>query len=188
MGTKESILEIAYSAENPNGFRNTLQHQTKGGSYSIAPTTATAELLDDPAIGGGPTGRRSLIGNLVQAGKTVWYGDLYFRSPATDPLYVLRIAEQYLIRAEARVYNNDYSGALADINKIRTRANLEELTDVDDPQQLLLAIENERRFEFLWEGDRWPDLVRTGRAKAVFQIEDYKLLYPIPLDEIVIGN
>ncbi|MEJ0103410.1 MAG: RagB/SusD family nutrient uptake outer membrane protein [Bacteroidota bacterium] len=188
VGTKESILEIAYSAENPNGFRNTLQHQTKGGSYSIAPTTATAELLDDPAIGGGPTGRRSLIGNLVQAGKTVWYGDLYFRSPATDPLYVLRIAEQYLIRAEARVYNNDYSGALADINKIRTRANLEELTDVDDPQQLLLAIENERRFEFLWEGDRWPDLVRTGRAKAVFQIEDYKLLYPIPLDEIVIGK
>lgn len=192
LGTKESILEIAYTSQNPNGLRGAFQHQTKGGSYSLAPKAATANLLNDPATGGGPAGRRALVGSITQAGTTVWYGDLYFRSPATDPIYLLRIAEQYLIRAEARVYKNNLGGALTDINEVRGRANLVAFNaanfDINNPQALLLAIEEERRFEFLWEGDRWPDLVRTGRAKDVFQIEDYKLLFPIPLDEVVIGG
>jgi hypothetical protein len=192
LGSQESIFEIANTLINPNGLRSSFQHQTRGGSYSLAPKVSTANLLNDPAIGGGTTGRRSLIGSVIQTGTTIWYGDLYFRNPATDPIYVLRIAEQYLIRAEARIYNDDLPGALADINEIRRRANLTELTqnnyDINNPQQLLLAIENERRFEFLWEEDRWADLVRTGRAKDVFQIEDYKLLLPIPLDEVVIGK
>lgn len=191
-GTKESILEIAYSTQNQNGLRSTFQHQTKGGSYSLAPKAATATLLSDPAIGGGATGRRSLIGSVTQAGTTVWYGDLYFRSPATDPLYLFRIAEQYLIRAEARINRNNLVGALSDINEVRTRANLPAFTaanfEVNNVAALKLAIEEERRFEFLWEGDRWPDLVRTGRAKELFQIEEYKLLLPIPLDEVVIGG
>jgi SusD family. len=191
-GTRESILEIAYSAQNPNGLRNDMQHQTKGGSYSLAPKAATAQLLNDPAYSGGAEGRSALVGSLTQAGTTVWYGNLYFRSPATDPLYVLRIAEQYLIRAEARIYNEDLESALADINAIRARAGLTPYThdnyDIDNPEALLLAIENERRFEFLWEGDRWPDLVRTGRAATLFNLEPYKLLFPIPLNEVVIGK
>lgn len=191
-GTKESILEIAYSAQNPNGLRNDMQHQTKGGSYSLAPKPATAQLLNDPDHGGGAEGRSALVGSLTQAGTTVWYGNLYFRSPATDPLYVLRIAEQYLIRAEARIYNNDLENALADINAVRARAGLAPYAsgnyDIESPEALLLAIGNERRFEFLWEGDRWPDLVRTGRAITLFNLEPYKLLFPIPLKEVVIGK
>lgn len=192
VGTKESILEIAYSNQNPNGLRAAFQHQTKGGSYSLAPKVATATLLNDPAIGGGTTGRRALVGSITQAGTTVWYGDLYFRNPASDPIYLQRIAEQYLIRAESRVYKNNLSGALSDINEVRSRANLGALTaanfSVTSSEALLKAIQDERRFEFLFEGDRWPDLVRTGAAKALFAIEDYKLLLPIPLDEVVIGG
>ncbi len=191
-GTKESILEIAYSAQNQNGFRNNLQHQTRGGNYSYAPKAAVANLLTDPLVGGGANGRQSLVGSITQAGATVWYGDLYFRSPATDPLYVLRIAEQYLIRAEARLRRNDTEGALADINAVRGRANLAAYTAanfaVTDVQALSNAIEEERRFEFLFEGDRWPNLVRTGRAKALFGLEDHKLVYPIPIDEVIIGG
>ncbi len=192
VGTEESILEIAYSAQSPNGFRSNLQHQTRGGAYSLAPKAAVATLLDNPAIGGGPNGRRALVGSLTQAGTTIWYGDIYFRSPATDPLYLLRIAEQYLIRAEARVRNGNLESGLADINAVRQRANLEAYTannyEIGNAAALLSAIEQERRFEFLWEGDRWPDLVRTRRAIELFHIPEYKLLFPIPLDEVVIGG
>src|SRR5215217_7627954 len=57
LGTRESIFEIAYTTQTPNGLRNNFQHQTKGGTYSIAPKPAISAALENVAIGGGPTGR-----------------------------------------------------------------------------------------------------------------------------------
>ena len=48
------------------------------------------------------------------------------------------------------------------------------------------AILQERRFELTYEGDRWPDLVRTGRAVTVLNLvgREFQKLYPIPLNEL----
>ena len=84
--------------------------------------------------------------------------------------------------------------ALDYILPIRTRAGLSQITE-QDQAGIRLAIERERRVEFLYEGQRWLDLVRTGRAKAVlnahyasqnlnFTVEDYEYILPIPQNEI----
>jgi len=46
------------------------------------------------------------------------------------------------------------------------------------------SILQQRRLELAFEGHRWPDLVRTGRAVAVMGIPAFQQLYPIPLNEL----
>jgi hypothetical protein len=109
-------------------------------------------------------------------------------TPVLEYSMVMRLAEQYLIRAEARAQQNNLTGAKSDVDEIRKRASLPILPDNLTKEQLLLAIEKERRIELFAEwGHRWLDLRRTGRALTVLSavkpgIEATDLLYPIPLD------
>ena len=109
-----------------------------------------------------------------------------YRNPAgTDPAYILRVAELYLIRAEARVKQQQYVTGTADLNAVCDRAGLTGTTATTEAE-LLLAIEQERRYEFPFEADRWFDLVRTGRAAAVLKVTDpNKLVWPIPASELL---
>jgi hypothetical protein len=78
-----------------------------------------------------------------------------------------RLAEQYLIRAEARAEQNNISGGLADMNVVRARANAVLLTPTTQTD-LLSKIADERRMELMTEeGLRWFDLNRTGTTAAV---------------------
>lgn len=112
-------------------------------------------------------------------------------APYTEHNNVFRLAELYLIRAEARVHTNNLTGALADINLIRTRAGLPPINLATQPS-LLSAIEQERRIELFAEwGHRWFDLVRTNRADAVLDSEKspwwqpHDKLYPILQEDII---
>lgn len=114
---------------------------------------------------------------------------------ATDPIpqyyMVLRLAEQHLIRAEARTQRNDLANAAADINMLRGRAGLPNTTAATK-EALLAAVAHERQTELFAEwGHRWLDLKRTNKANEVLGAIPYKqpwkssqLLYPIPPDEI----
>lgn len=104
---------------------------------------------------------------------------------------VLRLAEQYLLRAEARARQGNLAGALADLNVVRTRAALP-LSTVNTVDGLIAAIQAERRVELFTEwGHRWLDLKRTGQANTVLQSKPgwqaFDVLYPIPGYELV-GN
>src|ERR1700754_2130071 len=188
--TQESIFELEYSAINPSTIRAQMQHPTNGGTYRYAPTDKFVQLLNDPIISGG---RKALIGSVTQAGTQIWFGNLYYRKDATDPAYIFRIAEMYLIRAEARAHLgnlSDTNGALFDLNQVRARAEVPPSTAATQAD-LLVAIENERRVEFAWEAHRWFDLSRTGRAKTVLEaidpnikVEPYELLFPVPISQI----
>lgn len=188
--SKESIFELQYSVLNPNAIRVQMQHSTNGGQYRYAPNDRFVQLLNDPAVSGG---RSALIGSVTQSGITNWFGNLYYRKDATDPAYIFRIAEIYLIRAEARAQLNNLSasnGALFDLNQVRDRAGILPSVAVTK-EQVLLAIENERRIEFAWEAHRWFDLARTGRAKAVLEaldpntkVADHEYVFPIPVTQI----
>jgi tetratricopeptide (TPR) repeat protein len=178
IATKESVFELSYSATYTNAHRGYWQPPANGGTRQWAPTDALVALVNDPTVGG----TRSALVAKTSAG--LWYGNLYYRSPATDPAYVIRIAEEYLIRAEARAQQNKLSDALADLNAIRTRAGLAASTAATQ-NDVLLAIENERRIEFALEPHRWFDLVRTGRAATVLGVTDAnKYLFPIPVIEV----
>ena len=90
-------------------------------------------------------------------------------TPVTEYSMVLRVAEQYLIRAEARAQQNKLGDAVNDLNIIRQRAGLGNLGALSDLPSAMLAIEKERRLELFTEwGHRWFDLKRwksvTGDA------------------------
>ncbi len=106
---------------------------------------------------------------------------------------LFRLAEQYLIRAEARAQRGNVQAAVNDLNSIRARAQAPRLTTSFTQEQLLQAVERERQQELFndWGGHRWLDLKRTGRANAVlgalkgpnWQPEDQ--LWPIPLQQLL---
>jgi tetratricopeptide (TPR) repeat protein len=178
VGTKESVFELSYSATYTNGHRGQWQPPANSGTRQWAPNSTFLALVNDPTIGG----NRSALVAKTSAG--LWYGNLYYRSPATDPAYIIRIAEEYLIRSEAHAQLNKLSDALTDLNAVRDRAGLTATTAVSQAD-ILLAIENERRIEFALEGHRWFDLVRTGRAAAVLGVTDTKKnILPIPVDQL----
>jgi tetratricopeptide (TPR) repeat protein len=178
VATKESVFELEYSVTYPNAHRGYWQPPANGGTRQWAPNDAFVALVNNPLIGG----NRSALVAKTSAG--LWYGNLYYRSPATDPAYIIRIAELYLIRAEARAQEGKLSDALTDLNAVRTRAGLAASTAVSQAD-VLLAIENERRIEFALEPHRWFDLVRTGRAAAVLGVTDAnKYVFPLPIAEV----
>ena len=110
--------------------------------------------------------------------------------PCRENNMVLRLAEQYLIRAEARAQQGLIPEAIDDLNKIRDRAGLAPLTGNMTPIQVLAAVAQERRIELFAEwGHRWADLKRTGVADAVLApIKQGWVhtdqVYPIPLTEL----
>jgi len=182
VATRESVFELSYNATYQNGSRSNWQPPANGGTRQWAPGDSIVALLNNPLIGGG---RSALV---AQTSTGLWYGNLFYRSPATDPSYIIRIAEVYLIRAEARAEQNELTGALSDLNAVRARSGLAGSTDSAQPA-ILLDIENENRVEFALEPHRWFDLVRTGRAQAELGIADpSQLLYPIPINEITLSN
>lgn len=103
---------------------------------------------------------------------------------------ILRLAEQYLIRAEAKAQQNNLTGAAADVNVIRTRAGLASLPAAATASQtsILAAIARERKVELFGElGHRWLDLLRTGQANTVLSVlkpftwnATRSVLFPIP--------
>lgn len=134
------------------------------------------------------------IGTAHDDANTYYYPYKYKVVGPSDPTQeysmVLRLAEQYLIRAEARANLNRNVEALEDLNIVRNRAHLEGLT-LDDNKLILDAIERERRSEFFVEwGHRWFDLNRLGRADAVLSglkphWNSTDVLYPIPQVQIL---
>ncbi len=106
----------------------------------------------------------------------------------------LRYADVLLMYAEALNETDKTTDAHTYLNLVRNRAGLVSLSDLSKAD-FALAMERERRVEFLCEGHRWFDLVRTGRAQTVlnaffaskglsFTVESYELIMPLPQREI----
>jgi len=174
----ESVFELTYSVNDKNGFWSTWYPSSAGGSFTLKPSDVIVNKLNNPLIGG----TRSA---LIAGTSPNVYGVLYNTvGVSTDPSYVIRIAELYLIRAEARAQQGNLVGAAADLNVIRDRAGLAPTTAATQAD-LLQAIEDENSVEFAFEAHRWFDLVRTGRAGSVLNISNpNRYLFPIPLSDI----
>jgi hypothetical protein len=180
----ESIFEIDYTINNKNSYAtNWFQNPTTGGKKEFLPTDDFVVLIKDPAIGGS---RSALI--FTTGGIT--YGNMNFHiATGEDQSYVLRLAEIYLIRAEARAELNKLDDGLNDLNVIRNRANVPSIASVTSRDELIDKILLERRLELAYESQRWFDLIRKDKAQAVLGINDVnKLLLPIPRQEILVNS
>lgn len=97
----------------------------------------------------------------------------------TDPVNVSRIAEMYLISAEAQGYPN----GVARLNELRAERGLGAAAATNEAS-FMDAVLKERRFELFGENHRYYDLVRTGKAIEEIGIKEFQLLFPIPDTEI----
>ena len=97
---------------------------------------------------------------------TPWDFSIY---PARDtPISIIRNEELILLRAEARYYTGDPTGALADINLIRTTAGgLDPVGPFASEAAFLDELLYNRRWSLLFEGHRWIDVRRFGRLNTL---------------------
>lgn len=103
----------------------------------------------------------------------------------------LRYADVLLMDAEANNELGNLVLATNKLNEVRTRAGLS-ATTATDQSGLRTAIWNERRLEFAMENDRYFDVIRQGRATAVFGPKGWTAnkneLWPIPYNEILLSG
>ncbi len=101
----------------------------------------------------------------------------------------LRLADVILLYAEALNENGNSSAALTELNKIRARAGLGD-SAASSQSDIRTAIQDERRLELAFEGQRWFDLVRTGTVDAEMgeTIDPRYHLFPIPVSEVLASD
>ncbi|MBO9572568.1 MAG: RagB/SusD family nutrient uptake outer membrane protein [Chitinophagaceae bacterium] len=161
------------------------------------------------------------VGEIDVLGTTYYYPNKYkdnlYNANVTGPeaaafmteyQMILRLAEQYLIRAEARIHLGKVVEGIDDINKLRIRATdislpegdperLPQLSSGLDQNNALRAVDQERKAELFTEsGHRWFDLKRRGNIDSVMEIitpiksggmrqwQSYQQFFPIPTSDI----
>jgi len=198
----ESIWEIQYDGYS-SSVGNWIPSQFVGDGWKKF-ETPTNDLINAFTAAGDNVRMNASI-TIVNYG----WPDKYWQTPTsypvlskyTDPnnglnnMYMIRLADILLLRAEAYNAKSDLANAALMVNKVRTRVGLGATTAASQ-SDMALAIENERRLELAFEGQRWFDLQRTGRAKAVmnaqkdasgntlYNVKDFQLLYPVPQTQI----
>jgi len=195
--SQEAIWQIGshspyYSRIAPSSGSPYLPFFTFGApTYSLSPFLVQA-------FDSGDLRKSHWVGTVNIRGTTYTYPYKYknglFSNPnnTTEDLMVIRLAEIYLIRAEARAQQGDLAGAMQDVNVVRGRAGLGAAT-AGSLTEAMGAILHERQTELFTEwGHRWFDLKRTdsinavlGREKPWWPADGHAALYPIPYKELL---
>lgn len=100
-------------------------------------------------------------------------------------IVILRLADVYLMRAEAKLRkNNDVAGALADVNLVRAARTARPPAPAPLASMSLDILFRERGFEFYWEMLRRSDMIRFGKYEGTWtektDANKQKRIFPIP--------
>lgn len=191
IGSKETIWQLH---SNISG-----QNTREGATFIFVSTPPSLTSLNLDLINSFSNDdlRKSNWIKALSKGTSTWYHAYKYKerlATASSKEYsiVFRLAEQYLIRAEARAQQGDLIGAKEDLNKIRHRAGLTHTT-AENKEEILKAILKERRLEFFTEfGHRFFDLKRLNKldqtlsgVKPGWNTADR--LFPIPQIELSVN-
>jgi len=191
--TPEDIFRVTFTPTQSQAVGFYYLPKALGGRYEESPTTGPSGIIAafDPASGGSiaaynPTDERGKW-SISRSGTRTYAAK--FRNPSGDEdLHVIRLGEVILIRAEALAHLNRLPEAVDEYNRLRVRAGLAPDPTVGLTQAgVLAAIAHERRLELAFEGDRWPDMVRTGEAIAI-GVDPVQTLLPIPQSELDVAT
>ncbi len=161
-------LPYPLSAEQVGDLTNTSNPQalTEGEGFNI-PTPDLIALYED----GDERLAASIATIELNDGRVIPYctkllqpHSLHLLTGTNWPVY--RYSETLLLLAEALNESNNTAQAADYLNQVRARAGLAPTTAASQ-SELRDAILRERRVELSFEGKRWFDLVRTGRAVDV---------------------
>ncbi|WP_285057546.1 RagB/SusD family nutrient uptake outer membrane protein [Pedobacter ginsengisoli] len=203
-GSTEAIWQIPGAQAFSNGVPDAVAFVPAASAnsfpnYIISPFLLNAFETGDQRLADWTGSKVRVVGGVNQ---TQYYPYKYKNrlstaAPAEDQM-VLRLAEMYLIRAEAAAHiggGDNLEQALADVNTIRLRAGLlASNADVTSQAAVLNAVMKERQTELFCEwANRWYDLKRTGTAAAVLGAEktgynNNATLYPVPQAQRDLNN
>ncbi|AHM60264.1 RagB/SusD domain-containing protein [Flammeovirgaceae bacterium 311] len=187
--TAETIFEISYRP-NRSVESHSIENETVpfiGNSPRVLPEQKLIDLFNE-----NPQDLRLPISlgeynDIVYTRKYELNEDLTVsdRGSQTNNVIILRLADVILMRAEALNELERTSEAIEYLNMIRARAGLDPTTATSQAE-VRLAIENERYLELAFEGHRWFDLVRTGRAMDLVPqlTSPDRVLWPVPARDI----
>ena len=106
------------------------------------------------------------------------------RNKGEADIVILRLADIYLMRAEAKLRKSDAAGALQDVNTVRSSRTGRALPPPPLAEMNLDLLYRERGFEFYWEMLRRTDMIRFGKYEDTWTEKDNtdktKRLFPIP--------
>jgi hypothetical protein len=107
------------------------------------------------------------------------------RNKGEVDLVILRLADLYMMRAEAKLRKGDAGGALADVNSVRaSRTARPAVTPKPLGTITLDILFRERGFEFYWEHQRRTDMIRFGKYEGTWtektNSDVNRRLFPIP--------
>lgn len=101
---------------------------------------------------------------------------------------ILRLADIYLMRAEAKLRKNDAAGALTDVNTVRTSRTAYAVKGTPLASITLDLLLRERGFELYWEMNRRTDMIRFGKYEGTWteknNTDKNKRIFPIPQSAI----
>ena len=162
----EGIFEIFYdnALGQPNSLYNETINRNNYLASEYAQTVLSVEVLEaaEQVRGNGSISLRNKI----------WkYGGQFpdqetgrpAGTSASANFIIYRLADLYLMKAEAYSMLGNFDEALQYLNMVRERANVEPLRLSNDVQAFEEAILTERAKELAYEGKRWFDLLRMGR-------------------------
>lgn len=179
----ESIFEIANTGGNESYIKNI--YNPKNGISEYVISKDLIQLFDKNDE------RLKLIAN----GNTANTKDFYFTKKYAGTItgLVYRLTELYFIRAEAALKSGDINTALSDINTIRNRVGLENITTISLDNLL-----EEKRKEFVFENRYFFDLMRNHKnitrqngcvsKNCNLNYPNNKFVVPIPFDALKINS
>jgi starch-binding outer membrane protein, SusD/RagB family len=201
--------EAIWQIQPVNNFDNTSEARW----LSVLSSQAAAYLSDDVLnqFEAGDLRRTNWIDSATLGGQKYLYASKYkvyqTNEPVTEYSTVLRLSELFLIRAEARIQQNNIQDGIADLNIIRQRSRAVSNGELPNPlpqlsaslsdSEALAACAHERQIELFAEwGHRWFDLKRTGKIDEVMNVITTKKggiwkptaqLYPIVTTELEVA-
>lgn len=178
--SSESVFEIYFALDDPNYV--SLETNPGFSMNYVASSSLVEALRTDSA----DTRMPVLAAPIRDQFHTLKY------ESKQSPVVVIRLADLYLMRAEAYARTEDTLNARADLNLIRSRAGLPAATSMSG-DDLFEKIIDERFIELAFEGHRFFDLNRTGKTIEVMSAinpdtwEDSDTLFPLPYIEVNLG-
>jgi uncharacterized protein (UPF0297 family) len=203
--TAESIFEINYEGNSTNANWGASMFRGSDWKKFNVPSNDLVKAFDDE----GDEIRKNSSIIFLEAGfpDQHWPIDNYpflnkwrlFSSPSPQNYIFLRLADIILLKAEALNELGDVNGAAELVDQIRSRVDLPN-TPASDQASMRLAIEKERRLELAFEGHRWYDLKRNGRAievinnvedengQKLYNLTENRLIWPVPQSELDLNS
>ncbi len=192
--SNESVFELVFNVQNQSAYNSYtfsrtqalitevlfLADSTMNTFFTKRPNDLRSQLVDFS-----PTTES----NFLPWGRTQKYrGEINKDNSA----YLIRMAEVYLIRAEAGAANGDLTSGLADLNSVRTSRGLPAFANADIATtyngDFTAAVLDERFAELNFEGHRMFDLARTQRRALILKgagVDDFTDIFPVPNRELI---